>query len=115
MAYYAGLDVSKAEAAICVRKGDGQIVLQTKVAPEPDTLHAEDDLPSVLLLPRDQEHGCLRSSYGRSASPLINRFMIAFTDAGFPLSASRSVGAHTISGLTVAAHWWVENSYKIAR
>jgi hypothetical protein len=33
MAYYAGLDVSKAETA--VREGDGQIVLQTRVASNP--------------------------------------------------------------------------------
>jgi transposase len=40
MKYFAGLDVSLDETAICIVDEDGTVIREGKVASEPDDLHA---------------------------------------------------------------------------
>ena len=73
MKHFVGLDVSVKETSICVVKGDGAVILQTRVPSEPQTIVDVLAVPSLAI-----------ERIGLEAGPLCEWLYAGLVEAGLP-------------------------------
>ena len=73
MKHFVGLDVSVKETSVCVVKGDGAVILQTRVPSEPQALVDVLAVPSLVI-----------ERIGLEAGPLCEWLYAGLVDAGLP-------------------------------